>query len=66
MSRVAKKLEDFADEEYLFFQSYVCVTNHRNIAFDFEAMLRKSFVAMGLLERGREWFCVCMFYFKFS
>ena len=51
MSRVAKELEVFA-HDYVPFQSYVSDTGHRNIAFDYEAVLRNCLLAMGLLGKA--------------
>ena len=50
MSRVAKKLETYA-EDYISYECYVSATGHSNIAFDCESVLVIFLKAMGLLEK---------------
>ena len=51
MSRVAKELELFADK-YVSYDCYTSETGHRNISFDYEAVLRNCLLAMGLLDKA--------------
>ena len=51
MSRVAFMLEDEANK-YVPYSCYVSETGHRNIAFDYEAVVRNCLLSMGLLEKA--------------
>ena len=51
MSRVAKELEVFTDK-YVSYDCYTSETGHRNISFDYEAVLRNCLLAMGLLDKA--------------
>ena len=51
MSRVAKELELFADK-YVSYDCYTSETGHRNISFDYKAVLRNCLLAMGLLDKA--------------
>ena len=50
MPRVAKELEVFVDK-YVSYDCYISETGHRNISFDYEAVLRKCLLAMSLLYK---------------
>ena len=51
MSRVAAMLDQHADK-YVPYSCYVSETGHRNIAFNYEAVLRNCLLSMGLLEKA--------------
>ena len=51
MSRVANELEVFADK-HVSYDCYTSETGHRNISFDYEAVLRNCLLAMGLLNKA--------------
>ena len=51
MSRVANELEVFADK-HVSYDCYTSETGHRNISFDYEAVLRNCLLAMGLLDKA--------------
>ena len=63
ISRVAKEPEDFA-EEYVPFRSYV--SDHRNIAVDYEAVIRNCLLAMGLLGKVEGGYVSVCFTLDFS
>ena len=50
ISRVAKKLEAFA-EDYVSYECYVSETGHRNIDFDYESVLMNFLKDMILMEK---------------
>ena len=51
MSRVAAMLEKEGDN-FVPYTCYISDTEHRNIAFDYEAVLRNCLHSMGLLKKS--------------
>ena len=65
MSRVARELEIF-DKDYIPFESYVSDTGHRNILFDYEAVIRNYLLSMCLLDKSESGLVSTFFTFDFA